>query len=92
MKLQPIANDALFTAYPNPFNSHTQLSWTTEVVDKIEIFNALGAVVKTITPDVNQKQWEWTGKDSNGSIVPAGMYFVKLHSGTVVNMAKLIKL
>ena len=82
---------------PNPFYRETNINY--ELLSGREISLGIyvlsGQLVKLL---VNKKQVKgeyivnWDGKNSKGAVVPAGVYFVILKSGTYMNSTKLIKL
>lgn len=78
-------------AYPNPFSSSTRFAFEltgSAFPDElqIDIYNAQGTVVKTITmadlADVhigwNPSAYVWNGTNSNGALLPSGLYFYKV--------------
>jgi hypothetical protein len=74
----------LYNNYPNPFNPSTTLKFNipsfTENVELI-IYDILGKKVQTLhSGSVNKGQFisQWNGTDSNGSLVPSGVYFAVL--------------
>ena len=60
-------------------------------IDKIEIFDAIGKKINTIT-NINSNSFIWNGIDQNGRTITAGIYFVKIYSGLNIQNSKLIKL
>ena len=74
---------ALFQNYPNPFISSTSIRYSVAKSGqvKLKIYNVAGQLVKTL---VNGEQKagtykiEWDGKDTNGKLLPSGIYFVEL--------------
>lgn len=81
--------------YPNPFNPTTviqyQLSKNSMVT--LEVFNFIGQRIKTL---VQQNQPSgihmqiWDGTNDYGEIVPTGVYFYQLHSGTFSETKKML--
>ena len=68
---------------PNPFNSTLQISLTPELYSyiNIQVYNTLGAVVKTSNPPLNSNNFEYDFSD-----LTSGVYFIKVATsqGTVV--------
>ena len=85
----------LFPNYPNPFNQQTAISYilSTPCAVKLEIYNTLGQLVKTIIHE-NKQPGEykvfWNGKDSGGKDVPSGVYFYRLEAGDFTEVKKMI--
>ena len=79
--------------YPNPFNPTTIISF--ELIDysnvSLKVYNILGKEIKTLldkelSPGIYLISWE--ARDSNGRLLPSGVYLIQLHSG---NYTKTIK-
>jgi hypothetical protein len=70
--------------YPNPFNPSTQISYSLAKTGqvKLEVFNLLGQVVRTII-DARQVAGSytagWDGRDAFGTALPSGVYLYRLH-------------
>ncbi|MBD3287500.1 T9SS type A sorting domain-containing protein, partial [candidate division KSB1 bacterium] len=83
--------------YPNPFNPTTKINYSipNEEIVKLSIYNMLGQRVAEI---VNKRQPSghysvvWNATDSNGLLMPSGVYFCKLEAGSFVDIKKLILL
>jgi hypothetical protein len=91
-------NQISLSAYPNPFNPTTTISYS--VPDNgdvtITIYNAKGQLVNTLVNEYKNKgsyQVIWNGKDIKGNSVASGLYFTRLISGgeTVKNKMLLMK-
>jgi hypothetical protein len=73
--------------FPNPFSSETTISFFPEQsgVVLIEIFNASGQKIKTITEEVHSPgdfSVVWNGKDESGNQAKNGQYFYRISNGT----------
>jgi len=83
---------SLHPNYPNPFNLSTRITYdlpTTSPVT-LEIFDLLGRRVATLA-----KGMQPTGTYSilfDGSSLPSGLYFYRLHAGTFIQTQKMILL
>jgi hypothetical protein len=78
----PVVN-ALSYTWPNPFRSSTQISYAIANESKVSlvVYNVLGQQIKTLVSenlDPGSYEMTWSGKDSEGRRVPAGVYFVRL--------------
>lgn len=85
--------------YPNPFCESASAYMTIEyktvanIPHLLKIFNSRGqavAVKKTINSPSNLIRYLWNGMDMNGNKVSAGVYFVRLQSGSNSLTRKLL--
>jgi hypothetical protein len=84
-------------SYPNPFYSHTAISFETVKTGRvsIDIFNINGTLVSKIFDSetgAGTHEVYWDGTDSFGSPVAGGVYFYRLRSGTMQVSGKLVKM
>ncbi len=77
----------LVSIYPNPFNPNTSIQY--QVVQagniKLQVFNAMGRLVKTLvdeTETTGLKTVRWDGRDRLGEAVASGVYFCRLESAS----------
>jgi hypothetical protein len=87
----------VFPSYPNPFNNVTQLKYFLGEPSnvKIEIFDILGNIVKTLFDDNHVEGGYtliWDGKDSNNNSVVSGIYLVKFQVGKEIEVQKILLL
>lgn len=90
----------LFQNYPNPFNQRTIIRF--RLPDqrlpsgvKLVIFNILGEEVRTLIHkkmSAGEHQIAWDGRDDRGTLVPSGVYILKLKAGNLQQTRKLIYL
>ena len=71
--------------YPNPFNPTTKIRFTNDRSSnvKVTVYSLNGKKVATImNRQVNAGAYDvsWNGKNSNGTIVPTGMYLYDIES------------
>jgi hypothetical protein len=85
---------ALHTAYPNPFNPFTNLSFTLpEVMSySLKIYNVAGQLVRSFdgVGSASLNVVTWDGKDNVGSEVSSGVYFYKLTAGSFSATEKMV--
>ncbi len=83
--------------YPNPFNPTTTIEYELPKAGyvKLEIFNSLGELIKTIINDfknAGKHSIQWNGKNSNDIDVPSGIYFYRMSSDELTLVKKMILL
>ena len=77
----------LYQNYPNPFNARTCIEYELQrdVRVTLKIYNVLGQQVKTLANDFHHAghyQVFWDGRNSMGSEIASGIYFIRLEAGT----------
>ena len=83
--------------FPNPFNAQTNIRFTLAVSGnaEIEIFNLLGQSVRKTTLtglSAGAQSWTWDGRAGDGPIVPSGIYFYRVISGSSSAISKMVLL
>ncbi len=85
--------------YPNPFNPTTTIYFTTDNPSNtvLSVYNLLGQNVKSFdtnsfVSDNNQYSVVWNGENDSGDVVPSGIYFYKLRSGSYIKTKKMVLL
>lgn len=85
----------LNSAYPNPFNPSTSISF--DLAEKagvnIEIFNIKGQKVKSLINEeisAGRHSVVWNGQDENHKKVSSGVYFYKMQAGKYIKINKMI--
>jgi len=94
------ANDfqpVLGTAYPNPFNASTSISYDVRADGRVtlEIFNVLGQRTRTLVDEFQStgpRTVTWNGTDDHGAPVASGMYFCRLQTAVGTASKKLVLL
>ncbi len=85
--INEFAEEALEGLYPNPCQEYINLALNSNVtVEKVEIINALGAVVRTVSGVPFLKELQIQTSDLN-----KGIYFVTVHTGQGTQTARFIK-
>jgi len=68
--------------FPNPFNPHTAIRFTSARAGRVDvrIFDVAGRLVQTITKNATQgvNEVRWNGQSSDGRTLASGVYFVKV--------------
>ena len=84
----------ILTAYPNPFNSSTVMSFSgSEGGDiKIEIFNLSGQIVKSVEAKGKEGKIVWDATDALGNKVSSGIYFARAKTSRNYSAIKLLYL
>ncbi len=80
---QPVATAELHSAYPNPFNPTTTISFSLKEKQQfsLDIYDIKGRHVTTLAEGLGDKGLNsviWKGIDSNGKSVNSGVYFCRL--------------
>ncbi len=83
----------LYQNYPNPFNPQTTIKFSLpeEAKVNIKIYNILGKEITELLNETRRSgEYEitWNGRDSNGSEMPSGVYFITV---TTEKFRKTIK-
>ncbi|HPM02413.1 MAG TPA: GLUG motif-containing protein, partial [Candidatus Cloacimonadota bacterium] len=85
----------LHSAYPNPFNPSTTISFdlasTSDV--KIDIYNIKGQLVRHLVNKMYDKGFYsvvWDGSDTNGHSCGTGVYFYKMTAGHTQQIKKMM--
>ncbi len=90
---------ALLPAWPNPFSpsrgSSTQIRFNLPrpAAVRAAVYDLLGRQVALLTDDEKFSAGEhvlrWSGMNDRGEIVPAGIYFIRLHAGSRNAVSKI---
>ncbi len=79
---------------PNPFNATTVINYELPVNSEVnlEVYSLLGQKVTTLVSgevEAGYRSVVWDGTDSEGKVVPTGIYFYKLEAGSFKATAKM---
>lgn len=89
----------LHPVYPNPFNPMTNIKieiHADEISQRsahLNVYNSIGELVRTIYSGPLHNGihlMTWDGLDNNGSFQPSGTYILRLQSGSLMQVQKLI--
>ncbi|MEN8005740.1 MAG: T9SS type A sorting domain-containing protein [Candidatus Krumholzibacteriota bacterium] len=86
---------ALLDAVPNPFNPQTTIAFSLPKEQKVSlrVFDVAGRLVNVLMNDEiavrGRNEVDWRGRDMNGQIVPAGVYFYHLEAGDYVETKRM---
>jgi len=85
----------IYPAYPNPFNMSTTIKFQTNISQQINIsiFDVNGRLVNTILNSFlipGRYKVYWNGKNTAGSDVASGVYFVSVSSPNLKSLLKLV--
>jgi hypothetical protein len=87
--------------YPNPFNPSTKIGFEISQLSKVtlKVFNILGKeIITLLDKELSPGNYniDWEAKDSNGSLLSAGVYLIKLcaynQSGNYTQIIKALLL
>jgi hypothetical protein len=84
----------LGNAAPNPFNPSISISFNVGQAEEIDlnIYDLGGHLIKTLATQefaAGQYSRRWDGRDNNGSLMPAGVYLVRIQSVTATDSKKI---
>ena len=81
------------SAYPNPFNSATTISYSNLQDVEIRIFDIKGSLIKTLKPD-NKSAGSiiWNADNNSGGKISSGVYFARAKGNNNSSTIKLIYL
>jgi len=81
--------------YPNPFNPTTTIKFSIaeQAGVTLRVYNILGKEIKTlIEKELTSGEYiiQWNGKDANDVILPSGVYFIEMTTGSYHHIIKSI--
>jgi hypothetical protein len=83
------------TCYPNPFSTHTRISYTLPAPGfvRVSIYNLLGSKVRTLENSFQPKGEQvlsWDGHGNNKQPLPSGIYYCKIHTSNTMRTCKIV--
>ena len=87
----------LLDNYPNPFNPSTTIEFSAGNTDRyslrLDILDINGRLVATLINGIpHTNKIVWNGQNSQGHLMPAGVYFARLTSASASRIQKMILL
>lgn len=82
--------------FPNPFRRSTTISFEVEhhaTPTSLKVYDLSGRLIKVLVErvlDAGVHKFRWDGKDSNGMVVPSGVYFYKIQIGEYKETRKVL--
>jgi serine protease AprX len=81
--------------HPNPFNPLTNISFTVDKTENIDltVYDVSGRRIRTLvrgSVEAGDHSATWDGTDHAGARVPSGTYFYKLRSGSTTETRKMM--
>ncbi|HPF08687.1 MAG TPA: FlgD immunoglobulin-like domain containing protein, partial [Candidatus Cloacimonadota bacterium] len=95
-ELLPGAKNSLHQNHPNPFNPHTQISFSLKEPQQmlnLKVFNTRGQLVRQLYRGKawgNQMTLTWDGKDDHGNAMISGIYLYRLETADFVQTRKML--
>jgi hypothetical protein len=83
----------IYQNYPNPFNPSTTIRFflPQEARVSIKVYNIIGKEITELlneTRKTGEYEITWDGTDSNGKLVPSGIYFITMNADRFSNTIK----
>jgi len=84
------------TSYPNPFNPSTNVVFTMENPQFVElnIYDTSGKLIRTVVEGeyypAGEHEFVWNGRNNSGQSVASGVYFCKLQAGNYHDTVRMI--
>lgn len=94
-EVSPALDKTTLTCYPNPCFSKTNISYRLKESShvKLAVYNVKGQLVSTLVDDdksASSNSILWTGTDDKGQPLPAGVYYVRLQTGSGTKIHKIL--
>ncbi|MDZ4182943.1 MAG: FlgD immunoglobulin-like domain containing protein, partial [Candidatus Cloacimonadaceae bacterium] len=93
--IPPVGNQLALVNHPNPFRNETRIGFVLPESGHIQlaVYNIKGQKIKTIVSQNAAKGHHsllWDGKDSQGRAVGSGIYFLRLDSGNIHSVHRMM--
>jgi hypothetical protein len=88
----PVPREFSFSAYPNPFNPVTELSFTLPAAGRVKltVFDLTGREVRTLANGVFTSGWHSVSFDARD--LPSGIYFARISTERLMQTRKIVLL
>ncbi len=80
------------SVYPNPFNSNTNISVTSESAGELSIYDILGRPVRSFGFYNGTNSIRWDATNDSGQPIKTGIYFIMINNGRDYSFKKLLYL
>jgi len=90
-----MSEGVLFGVHPNPFEEETMISFTGDSEYQphtVEIFSADGACVRIFSLPAGIPEVTWDGKGKGGNELSSGIYYIRVTSGRLYSVKKVIRM
>ena len=87
-----LPSEIALTAYPNPFNGSTTITYNDLKEGEIEIYNIKGQKIRTLSLTGKEGKIKWDARDALGNKISSGIYFARARAGGYDTAIKLIYL
>jgi len=91
----PLASGFQVTAYPNPFNPQITIAWELPAAGRLrlDIYDISGRRTRHLRDEMSAAgpgQFQWDGRNDNGRVAAAGVYYLRMSWGNQRLTKKLI--
>jgi 1,4-alpha-glucan branching enzyme len=93
--VKEMSEGVLFGVHPNPFEEETMISFTGDSEYQphtVEIFSADGACVRIFSLPAGIPEVTWDGKGKGGNELSSGIYYIRVTSGRLYSVKKVIRM
>ena len=90
--IEILPSEISLTAYPNPFNGNTTITYNDLEGGEIEIYNISGQLIRRINTTAKEGKIIWDARDALGNKVSSGIYFARARAPQNSNTLKLLYL
>ncbi len=92
---QPVQQSTIVKSYPNPFSDFIEikLDCTVDANNYLVIYDAVGNIVASLLPELNQATtiYKWNGNSISGKKASTGLYYYRTVKGNVCGKVVKVK-